>query len=258
MMMSLNNLQMVDLSVPLAPCVSENVPVEIQYMDHEFGGAHLAQLVNIEQEHLCNGLGWASERVTAITHSGTHVDSPFHYSPVCAGAPSRTIDEMPLDWFWGAGVCVTVDDKPQRQSIGADEVEAFEKRHDYQIKSGDIVLFRTGAASRYGQPDYNKHGRGISPDLIEMLCARGVRVFGTDAWSIDPPYWLMQENIADRGAGAAWEAHFAGRKREFCVIEKLSNLDKLPASGFWVSCFPIKVKRGSGGWTRAVAFLNHQ
>ncbi|HEY0049807.1 MAG TPA: cyclase family protein [Pyrinomonadaceae bacterium] len=256
--MNFDNFRIIDLSVPLAPCPSENVPVEIQYMDHRFGGAHLAQLVNIEQESLCDGLGWASERVTAITHSGTHVDSPFHYSPVCAGEPSRTIDEMPLDWFWGAGVCITVDDKPQSRSIGVDEVEAFERQHDYRIKPGDIVLFRTGAGSRYGSPDYNRHGRGISPELIEMLCLKGVRVFGTDAWSIDPPYWLMQENISKHGTGAVWEAHFAGRQREFCVIEKLSNLDKLPPAGFWVSCFPIKVKRGSGGWTRAVAFLNRQ
>lgn len=255
--MKFDNLKIIDLSVPLAPSPSENVPVEIQYMDHRFGGAHLAQLVDIEQEDLCNGLGWASERVAAITHSGTHVDSPFHYSPTCDGQPSHTIDELPLDWFWGNGVCITVSDKPQRQSVGVEEVTEFEKQHDYQIKGGDIVLFRTGAGSRYGSPDYNKHGRGISPELIEMLCSRGVRVFGTDAWSIDPPYWLMRENITKHGTDSVWEAHFVGRQYEFCAIEKLANLDKLPPLSFLVSCFPIKVKRGSAGWTRAVAFLNH-
>jgi len=34
------------------------------------------------------------------------------------------------------------------------------------------------------------------------------------------------------------------------------NLDLLPrATGFQVSCFPIKVEGASGGWSRVVAFV---
>src|SRR5437868_2256522 len=99
-------VRLLDLSVPLAPCVSEAVPVEIEYLPHDCGGRHLAELVGIDQRRLPDGLGWASERVSAITHSSTHVDAPFHYSPSCDERPSRTIDEIPIEWFWGAGVCV--------------------------------------------------------------------------------------------------------------------------------------------------------
>ena len=38
-------------------------------------------------------------------------------------------------------------------------------------------------------------------------------------------------------------------------MEKLSNLESLPAAGFMVACFPVKVHRGSAGWTRAVAII---
>ena len=38
-------------------------------------------------------------------------------------------------------------------------------------------------------------------------------------------------------------------------MEKLANLDKLPADGFWISCFPYKIENGSAGFIRAVAFL---
>ncbi len=43
---------------------------------------------------------------------------------------------------------------------------------------------------------------------------------------------------------------------EYYQIEKLTNLDKLPAFGFSVSCFPIKISRASAGWIRAVAWVD--
>jgi hypothetical protein len=36
---------------------------------------------------------------------------------------------------------------------------------------------------------------------------------------------------------------------------KLHNLKTLPAHGFEVACFPVKVHRASAGWTQAVAIL---
>lgn len=253
--MKLDRLKLIDLSVALAPGASEAVPIEIQYMDHSFGGAHLAELAGVEQDSLPRGLGWASERVSAITHSGTHVDAPFHYSPECDGRPSRTIDEIPVEWFWGPGVCVPVDGAPERRPVTVEELSAFESTTQRHIEAGAIVLFRTGAAQHYGSKDYNERGRGLSPLLIETLCKRGVRVIGTDAWSIDPPFRLMRERVMSSESEFVWEAHFTGRRFEFCAIEKLSNLERLPATGFWVACFPIKVRRGSGAWARVIAFL---
>ena len=117
------------------------------------------------------------------------------------------------------------------------------------------MLFRTGAETHYGSDCYNEKGRGLSSDLVEWLVGRGVRVFGTDAWSIDPSFRVMTQRLQEDGPDTVWAAHFAGRQHEFCAIEKLCNLHRLPAHGFWVACFPIKVKNGSAGWVRAVAFV---
>jgi kynurenine formamidase len=52
----------------------------------------------------------------------------------------------------------------------------------------------------------------------------------------------------------AWAAHRVGIEREYCQIEKLHNLAALPgATGFTVSCLPVKVAGASAGWSRAVA-----
>ena len=57
--------------------------------------------------------------------------------------------------------------------------------------------------------------------------------------------------------GLIWEGHRAGREIGYSHLEKLHNLELLPADGFEVVCFPVKVHRASAGWTRAVAILDH-
>jgi cyclase len=54
-----------------------------------------------------------------------------------------------------------------------------------------------------------------------------------------------------------WTAHKAGIKKEYCHIEKLANLDRLPEPyGFKVACFPVKLTGGSAGWSRVVAIFD--
>ena len=48
------------------------------------------------------------------------------------------------------------------------------------------------------------------------------------------------------------------RRTAYCHVEKLHNLESLPAYGFDVVCFPVKVTGGSAGWTRAVAIIDDQ
>jgi kynurenine formamidase len=93
-------------------------------------------------------------------------------------------------------------------------------------------------------------------DATLYLLERGVRVTGTDAWSWDAPFvHTAKRYAAERDASIIWEGHRAGREIGYCHIEKLHNLESLPASGFEVACFPVSVQGGSAGWTRAVAIL---
>jgi kynurenine formamidase len=88
------------------------------------------------------------------------------------------------------------------------------------------------------------------------LLERGVRLTGTDAWSWDAPFVYTKDKVAQTGdKSLIWEGHKAGRDIGYCHLEKLSNLEALPATGFMISCFPVKVKAASAGWTRAVAIF---
>jgi kynurenine formamidase len=56
-------------------------------------------------------LGWAVEEIEAITHTGTHVDAPYHYAPTSEGRPARRIDEVPFEWCLAPGVVLDVRHK---------------------------------------------------------------------------------------------------------------------------------------------------
>jgi len=47
-----------------------------------------------------------------------------------------------------------------------------------------------------------------------------------------------------------------GIEKEYCHVERLTNLDELPPLGFIVCCFPLKVTGGSAGPARVVAILH--
>jgi kynurenine formamidase len=125
------------------------------------------------------------------------------------------------------------------------------------LRAGDIVLVNTAAGACYGQDDYVLRGCGVGREATLYLLARGVRVTGTDAWSSDAPFAHTAQRYAATGdASLIWEGHTASRVIGYCHLEKLANLEALPASGFTVSCFPVKIEAASAGWTRAVAILD--
>ncbi len=80
---------------------------------------------------------------------------------------------------------------------------------------------------------------------------------GIDSWGFDRPFVSIKEEFEKtRDKKILWEAHFAGREREYCHIEKLANLDKIPKPfGFKVVCFPVKITGASAGWCRPVAII---
>ena len=93
-------------------------------------------------------------------------------------------------------------------------------------------------------------------DGTDTALERGVRLVGTDGWSWDAPFSHTRRKVQATGdASLIWEGHRAGREIGYSHLEKLHNLELLPADGFEVVCFPVKVHQASAGWTRAVAIL---
>ena len=257
-----SGLRFIDLSVALANDVPADPPPlrpSIKYQAHRQSASVLAGMIpGLSASDLPDSEGWAVEDLVCTSHSGTHMDAPWHYaSTTNGGEPAPTIDELPLHWFLRPGVKLDFREAPDGHVITAQEMGAAVAASGHSLQPFDIVLANTAAGAAYGTERYLDSGCGFGREATLWLLERGVKVVGTDAWSWDAPFSFTRARFAAEGdPSIVWEGHKAGRDREYCQIEKLANLDQLPASGFTVSCFPWKIKRGSAGFTRAVAILD--
>jgi kynurenine formamidase len=254
--------RMIDISSPLQAGIASDPPgalPEIDYLDHTktreqmlsfFPGATVDDLPGAE--------GWAIEQVRISTHNGTHLDAPYHYSATMdGGSPALTIDEVPLEWCFSRGVKLDFRAFENGYVVTPDDIDGELERIGHALQPFDIVLVNTSAGERYGHDDYVASGCGVGRDATLHLLRQGVRVTGTDAWSWDAPFLYTARRYAvEHDPSIIWEGHRAGREIGYCHIEKLHNLEALPATGFQVSCFPVKIHKASAGWTRAVAILD--
>jgi kynurenine formamidase len=254
--------KLIDISVPLENDVAADPPgrgPSIEYRDHRQGAAEIVRYFpGLQESDLPDQEGWAVENVRLSTHNGTHLDAPYHFaSTMDRGERAITIDQVPLEWCLQPGVKLDFRHLPDGHVVTAHEVEAELKRIGHTLSPLEIVLVNTSAGAAYGQPDYVSRGCGMGREATLHLTERGVRVTGTDGWSWDAPFvHTARKYQATRDASLIWEGHKAGREIGYCHMEKLHNLELLPATGFLVSCFPVKIRAASAGWTRAVAIVD--
>ena len=92
-------------------------------------------------EQLPGGEGWGNETITLRTHSGTHLDAPYHHhSTMSGGQRSITIDEVPLDWCFQPAVKLDFRDLPDGHVVSAAEVEAELARIGHSLSPLEIQL----------------------------------------------------------------------------------------------------------------------
>ena len=250
-------MRIIDLShtiESLPPDLPQFLRVEVDYSDHAAGAREMEAAFGVPTRLMRDGEGPSGERLSIGTHAGTHVDAPYHYNSQIQGAPAQTIDELPLEHFFGPGVVVDFTHKADGDAVTETEMGAAIEATGHDLSPGDIVLVHTGRDAFYDESDYMLRGCGVSPEATRWLYEHGVRVMGIDAWSWDAPLDRQAAQALERDEpGIFWGAHQVDLP--YCQIERLTNLGALPASGFTVACFPLKIKRASAGLTRAVAIL---
>jgi kynurenine formamidase len=257
-----NAPRLIDLSMPITTKVVTDPPPlrpAIRYINHRESVPDLLQFFpGLTAQDLPEGEGWAVEELSLSTHTGTHMDAPWHYHSTTDNGARRspTIDEAPLDLFWRPGVKLDFRHFADGYVATAADVEAELARIEHQLAPLDIVLVNTSAGAAYGGDHYVQSGCGLGREATNYLTERGVQVVGTDAWSWDAPFVHTARKFAESSdTSIIWEGHKAGRERAYYQMEKLHNLECLPATGFTISCFPIKIDSASAGWVRAVAIL---
>jgi len=265
-------MEIIDLSLPIDEEAFEVHKVEIERISHKAGvekfnrvllsktlKGKLEYLLGrriIREEDLPDGEFLSLEIVHSPVHIGTHMDYSFHYGSKSEGRPSKTSDEIPLEWCIQDGVRLDFTHKKPGEVIKDEEVGQALEKIGYSLKPLDIVLFYTGADKFFGRPEYFTHYPAIHTSTIDFLLDSGVKIFGVDTMGIDRPYkFMIKEFLETKDASKLYPAHFYGRKREFIHIERLANLGSLPDFGFKVHCLPVRIKNTGAAWARVVALL---
>jgi kynurenine formamidase len=120
-----------------------------------------------------------------------------------------------------------------------------------------IVLIKTGRDKFNGTKDFHKIGTGMSGEATEWLIDKGIKVMGIDSWGWDLPLPYMVKKARETGDSELfWEAHLVGKKKEYCHMEQLVNLDALPYDGFKIAVFPLKIIGASAAPARVVALFD--
>jgi kynurenine formamidase len=248
-----------DLSLPIDDAAPEPFPVTIERTGHAEGAGRVGRKFDdkIDRDSFPDSMFLSHETVTASVHCGTHVDAPFHFGPVSEGEPARTIDEVPLDWFYGNGVVLDVTHVISGGEITPEDINASLTKIECTVKPGDVVLLMTGADRYFGTKEYFTNFPGLGAKALDALLDMGVKTIGIDALGLDRPFGVMvDEYYKTKDKNRLWPAHLLGRKREYCHIERLANLASLPRPfGFKFASFPVKIKGAGAAWSRAVAIF---
>lgn len=104
-------------------------------------------------------------RITLGSHTGTHVDAPWHFLQ-----EGNSIDLEPLDKFVGEAAII---DASGKKSITAKD---FLGSH---IRGNDIVLIYTGTGDRLADFTY------LDVSAAEWMVERGVKCVGIDTASVE-------------------------------------------------------------------------
>lgn len=248
-------MQLVDLSVSIRNHSFEGGSPHIHRTNHAEAARRRAGHFGFQPSEFPDGLGMATDQVTLATHAGTHVDAPLHYGPLCEGLPAKSIDQVPLEWCYGAGFVLNMTHKNAGDHITASDVADAVGLDESKVKGCLIALVRTDASQYFDSPDFTERHPGLDASAVDWLLDRGVRTIGIDAWGLDRPAKLMAADHKRGIPNSLWPAHMHGRKREYLHIERLANLSSLPSFGFTVVAFPVKIEGATAGWSRVVALV---
>jgi kynurenine formamidase len=206
-----------------------------------------------------NFTGWADDTIQNMgVHASTHIDAPWHFGPIIAGQRAKTVDEIPLEWCYGNGIVINMSHKKELDPITVKDLKQAIEESGAKINQGTIVLIRTDRDKYSGTKEFPHKGTGMSAAATEWLIDQGVKMMGIDQWGWDLPLKHMAKRSKEKqDPDIFWEGHLVGTRKEYCHMEQLTNLASLPAFGFKIAVFPLKIAGASAAPARVVAIMDN-
>ena len=158
------------------------------------------------------------------SHSGTHVDAPYHF--VEDGERIDTMD---------------VRGKSPRERITVEDLRPYEGR----LSEGVVAVLRTGWDEHYGTARYYDHPF-LDRRAAQLIVDAGVRTVAIDALNVD-------ETVLEGPHPEGYPAHHLILGAGGVIAENLTNLEVVDFPDPFLSLLPVRLGGSDGAPVRAVA-----
>ncbi len=215
MTLDIADARVIDITVPLSPALP------VWPGDPE---VRVEPMMRIASGDVANVSG-----ITLSSHTGTHVDAPWHF--IENGA---TLDDIPPErWI---GPCVVMEIPAEARRVEPEHLDSANLPHGIER-----ILFRTANSALWEAGHHRFHDDyvALSPAGARWIVERGIRLVGIDYLSIEA--FDDQEHLTHRtllGAGVL-------------IIEGL-NLTAAPPGAYTLLCLPLKLAAGDGAPARVL------
>ena len=178
--------------------------------------------------------GFVEKKMIMYSHTGTHIDAPYHLLE-----EGMTLDSYSIDQFLGKAVLIDVE-TIENQHIELIHILPYKDI----IEKSDFVIIKTGWSKYWGSDDYFKDFPYLTEECAMWLSNIRLKGIGLDTISIDP---VNTDELLN---------HKIFMRQEIVIIENLCNLEQIWKEIFYLSVFPLKIQCSDGSPVRAVAIMD--
>ena len=171
------------------------------------------------------GASYNVSRISLGSHSGTHVDAPYHFL-----ADGPTVDHLPLEILLGKARVVEL---PVRDKVERSDLAALDLRDDIR------VLFKTRMSGQLRLPAFQEDFVYLTADAATYLVQAGIKLVGWDYLSIE------------KFGSADFAAHHALLGAGVVIVEGL-DLSEVEAGEYDLVCLPLRVVGADGSPARVI------
>ena len=212
--------------IDLTLTISENIPI--------FPGSPKPNFINWEN---IKKDGYNLELLFLSTHTGTHIDAPYHFLK-----KGQKIHQITTKRLVTEAVLIKIR-KDSNQAITKTDIEKFEKKYG-KIDDGSTVVFHTGWQKNLEKKSYFLKNPGLAISAAKYLASKKINLVGIDSPSID------------LGKDDKFSVHHILAKNGILIVENLANLNKIHSEKFHLIVAPLKLKNATGSPIRAMALVD--
>lgn len=173
---------------------------------------------------ICDGAPYNVSELSLGSHTGTHIDAPYHFEP-----RGKTVEELSLDALTGR---CTVVEIPSAKIIEVKHVQ------NLNLKKIPRVLFKTRNSKLWGKT-FRKDFTSLSPEAAKVLVTKGVRLVGID--------YLSVEQFGSQD----FPTHHTLLRAGIVILEGLM-LAAIKPGNYDLVALPLKLKGADGSPARAI------